>query len=162
MINVSLLKQSEITETVRFALDEDIGTGDLTAALVSDRVATASVVCRQQAVISGRPWFDLCFRLLDESITINWLFDEGAQVQDNDIVCTLEGSSRSILTAERTALNFLQTLSGVATVTREYVNKVAGTGCIILDTRKSLCLCVFVVKITEREFGSESYRKKRT
>ena len=138
MINTGLLDSSEITATVRFALDEDIGSGDLTAGLVSNRSASAQVICRQQAVISGRPWFDLCFSLVDPAAEIEWMVDEGDQVANNTVICQLQGPARSLLTAERTALNFLQTLSGTATSTREYVNAVEGTGCRILDTRKTL------------------------
>ena len=138
MINRGLLDSSEITATVQIALDEDIGSGDLTAGLVSDRTALAQVICRQQAVICGRPWFERCFSLLDTGVEIDWMVDEGDQIANNTVVCQLQGPARSLLTAERTALNFLQTLSGVATATRDYVNAVEGTGCRILDTRKTL------------------------
>lgn len=138
MINTGLLDSSEITATVQIALEEDIGSGDLTAGLVSERTASAQVICRQQAVICGRPWFDRCFSLVDAGVEIDWMVGEGEQVASNTVICKLQGSARSLLTAERTALNFLQTLSGVATVTREYVTAVEGTGCRILDTRKTL------------------------
>jgi len=138
MINSALLNDAEIDATVRVALDEDIGSGDLTASLLSDEQASAKLICRDNAVISGRPWFDRCFYFLDESVSINWLMDEGAHAQSNDVVCQIQGPARTILTAERTALNFLQTLSAVATTTRQYVDAVQGTGCRILDTRKTL------------------------
>ncbi|GMT40459.1 MAG: nicotinate-nucleotide diphosphorylase (carboxylating) [bacterium] len=138
MINFELLNTAEIEASVRVALDEDIGSGDLTANLVNDEQVSAKLICRDQAILSGRPWFEACFNRLDESISIDWLFGEGAQMHSNDVVCRIRGSARSILTAERTALNFLQTLSGVATTTKKYVDAVAGTGCKILDTRKTV------------------------
>ncbi|MFW2440053.1 MAG: carboxylating nicotinate-nucleotide diphosphorylase [Arenicellales bacterium] len=138
MINIKLLNTTEIEKSVRVALDEDIGSGDLTASLVNDERVSAKLICRDQAILSGRPWFEACFDMLDESITIDWLFDDGALMQSNDIVCRIQGSARTLLTAERTAINFLQTLSGVATTTRSYVDAVAGTGCKILDTRKTV------------------------
>jgi nicotinate-nucleotide pyrophosphorylase (carboxylating) len=138
MINSALLNNAEIDATVRVALDEDIGAGDLTAGLLSDEQASAKLICRDNAILSGRPWFERCFHLLDASVSINWLLDEGAQIQSNDVVCQIQGSARTILTAERTALNFLQTLSAVATTTKSYVDAVRGTDCKILDTRKTL------------------------
>jgi len=138
MINSGLLNNAEIDATVRVALDEDIGSGDLTASLVGNEQATAKLICREDAVLSGRPWFDRCFHLLDESVSINWLLDEGAQIHSDSVICHIQGPARSILTAERTAINFLQTLSGVATTTKRYVDAVSGTGCKILDTRKTV------------------------
>jgi nicotinate-nucleotide pyrophosphorylase (carboxylating) len=138
MINTGLLNDEEITASVEIALAEDIGSGDLTAALVSNKPALANLICRDEAVLSGRPWFDSCFKLLDDSISIDWRVNEGDTVHSNDVICQIQGPARSILTAERTALNYLQTLSAVATMTRQYVDAVAGTGCIILDTRKTL------------------------
>jgi nicotinate-nucleotide pyrophosphorylase (carboxylating) len=138
IINTGLLESAEIDATVRIALDEDIGSGDLTAGLLDDKQVSARLICREGAVISGRPWFERCFYLLDDTVSINWLQDEGDEVQSNDIVCQLQGSASVLLTAERTALNFLQTLSAVATTTRQYVDAVQGTGCKILDTRKTL------------------------
>lgn len=138
MINTGLLNDAEIRASVQIALSEDIGSGDLTAALVSNKSVVANLICRDEAVLSGRPWFDSCFKLLDDSISIDWKLNEGARMHRNDVICQIQGPARPILTAERTALNYLQTLSGVATTTRQYVDAVAGTGCIILDTRKTL------------------------
>lgn len=138
MINLALLNTVEIEATVRIALNEDIGSGDLTAALVGDDPVTAELICRERAVLSGRPWFEASFTALAPSLSIDWMFDDGMQIQANDVVCQIRGPAKSLLTAERTALNFLQTLSGVATTTRKYVDAVAGTGCQILDTRKTL------------------------
>lgn len=138
MINLQLLNTTEIEASVRVALDEDIGSGDLTANLVSDERVRAKLICREQAILSGRPWFDACFKMIDDAVSIDWLIDEGAEMNSNDVVCQIQGSARSILSVERTAINYLQTLSGVATTTRRYVDAVAGTGCKILDTRKTV------------------------
>lgn len=129
----------EIREQVRQALFEDVGTGDRTAMLLSpDTVSSAHLICRQSAVICGRPWFDETFRQLDPSVQIHWLAQEGAQVAPGSVICELRGNTRALLTAERTALNYLQTLSGTATRTHAYVEAVGGTGARILDTRKTL------------------------
>lgn len=138
MINLQLLNAAEIEASVRVALDEDIGSGDLTANLVSNERVRAKLICREQAILSGRPWFDACFKMIDDAVSIDWLIDEGAEMNSNDVVCQIQGSARSILSVERTAINYLQTLSGVATTTRRYVDAVAGTGCKILDTRKTV------------------------
>lgn len=138
MINTDLLNTDEIIATVRVALDEDIGSGDLTANLLSDRQSSAELICREDTILSGRPWVDRSFSLLDTSVSLDWQQDEGEQVHCGQVICQIHGPARSILTAERTAINFLQTLSGVATTTRRYVDAVAGTGCRILDTRKTL------------------------
>ncbi|NND44098.1 MAG: carboxylating nicotinate-nucleotide diphosphorylase [Xanthomonadales bacterium] len=128
-----------VARDVRRALEEDLGSGDLTASLVP---ATASlvttVVCRESAVLAGRPWFDACFAQLDRSIEIDWTLDDGERMSADAVVCTLRGPARAILSGERTGLNFLQTLSANATLARHYVDAVAGTGAIILDTRKTL------------------------
>ena len=138
MINTGLLDKTEIESTVRVALAEDIGDGDLTAELVSNAGTAAHLICRDHAIICGRPWVDKCFELFDSEVSLEWLIDDGQVANASDLVCRIEGASRSILTVERSALNFLQTLSAVATTTRQYVDAVAGTGCRILDTRKTL------------------------
>jgi len=128
-----------IEHTVTTALDEDIKTGDLTAGLIPKEVnAIANIFCREDAIICGRPWFDEVFRQVDEKAQIEWLCEEGEQVTADTLICTITGSARHILTAERTALNFLQTLSGTATITSEYVKPLAGTNTKLLDTRKTL------------------------
>jgi nicotinate-nucleotide pyrophosphorylase (carboxylating) len=130
---------AEIERNVRLALEEDIGSGDLTAQLVpADQVATATVISREEAVLCGSAWFEACFRLLDKNIHIQWHAEEGARIHPNQILCEISGNARTLLTAERCALNFLQTLSGVATVTRQYVDAIAGTSAAVLDTRKTL------------------------
>ena len=128
-----------IQAQVQRALDEDIGSGDITAALIPEsQQSTATVISRDAATICGRDWFDQTFRLLDESITIDWDVSDGDRVKPNQQLCSITGSSRTILSAERTALNFLQTLSGTATTSRRYVDTLAGSGITLLDTRKTI------------------------
>jgi nicotinate-nucleotide pyrophosphorylase (carboxylating) len=130
---------STIAEDVRLALAEDVGSGDLTAALIPEgEQCVATVISREVAVISGCAWFEEVFRQLDPTITIEWQVKDGDSVVADQLLCTLRGPARTILTGERSALNFLQTLSGTATKTRQYVDAIAGTGCTILDTRKTL------------------------
>ncbi|ACT47530.1 carboxylating nicotinate-nucleotide diphosphorylase [Methylotenera mobilis] len=124
---------------VKNALDEDVGSGDLTAYLIpSAQTASAKVIVREAAVICGIAWFNECFKQIDASVTINWLVVEGEQAQPNQTLCTIQGLARSLLTAERCALNFLQTLSATATAARKYVDAIAGTSAQILDTRKTI------------------------
>lgn len=118
---------------------EDIGPGDVTAALIPAAGAIhARVSCRETAVISGCPWFAETFRQLDPTVQLQWQVHDGATVAAGAQLCELRGPARSILTGERTALNFLQLLSGTATTTSHYVAALAGTGCRVLDTRKTL------------------------
>jgi nicotinate-nucleotide pyrophosphorylase (carboxylating) len=129
----------DLAEQVARALAEDVGSGDLTATLVpADRTGRATVITREAAVLCGRPWFEEVFRQLDASVRVSWDVEEGAEVSPAQRLCRLEGPARSLLTGERTALNFLQTLSGTATATQRYVALVAGLPCRILDTRKTL------------------------
>jgi len=124
---------------VKNALDEDVGSGDLTAHLIpSAQTASAKVIVREPAVICGIAWFNECFKQIDANVTINWLVTEGEQVQPNQTLCNIQGLARSLLTAERCALNFLQTLSSTATAARKYVDTIAGTSAQILDTRKTI------------------------
>jgi nicotinate-nucleotide pyrophosphorylase (carboxylating) len=128
-----------VTETVARALAEDVGGGDLTAQLIpAERMSRASVVTREDAVLCGTAWFDEVFRQLEPRTRIVWTAKDGDRVQADQLLCTLEGPARTLLTGERTALNFLQSLSGTATVTRRYVDAVSGTKCRILDTRKTV------------------------
>ena len=125
--------------TVAAALAEDVGPGDLTAQLIpAERSSHATVITREDAVVCGTAWFDEVFRQIDTRVRVTWSTRDGERVRADQLLCTLEGPSRSLLTGERTALNFLQALSGTATVTRRYVDAVAGTGCRILDTRKTV------------------------
>jgi nicotinate-nucleotide pyrophosphorylase (carboxylating) len=129
----------DLKQTVTRALEEDVGAGDLTAALVpADRNARATVVTREPAVVCGRPWFDEVFRQIEPRVSIEWQADEGASVEAGALLCRLTGPARALLTGERTALNFLQTLSGTATTVRGWVALVRGTRCRLLDTRKTL------------------------
>jgi nicotinate-nucleotide pyrophosphorylase (carboxylating) len=129
----------DISESVQRALAEDVGSGDLTAALIAPAsVARASVICREAAVLCGCAWFDEVFRQLDPRVAIAWSLHDGGSVQAGQTLCTLHGPARALLTGERTALNFLQTLSATATLTRRYVDAVRGTSAVILDTRKTL------------------------
>lgn len=124
---------------VSAALNEDIQCGDLTAQLIpATQTATASIISRHKAVLCGAPWFEACFRTLDPSCEIHWTAKEGELVQPNQQLCTVQGNARALLSAERCALNFLQTLSGTATLVRRYVEAVAGTNAKIMDTRKTL------------------------
>ncbi|MFO8155746.1 MAG: carboxylating nicotinate-nucleotide diphosphorylase [Pseudomonadota bacterium] len=129
-----------IRRQVRTALDEDLTpAGDVTAeAIPADAWTGAWIVSRERGVIAGRPWVEAVFAALDERITIDWSVEEGRRVQPNTLLCRLYGPARALVTGERTALNFLQTLSATATLTRAYVDAVAGTDVAILDTRKTL------------------------
>ena len=130
---------NEIERNVTAALAEDVGSGDLTAQLTPDRPdAQAHVVCRQPAVLCGTAWFDACVLRLDSKARVTWLASDGDRITPGTRLCDITGSSRALLTAERSALNFLQLLSAVATATREYVDAVVGTRAAILDTRKTL------------------------
>ncbi|HZR37671.1 MAG TPA: carboxylating nicotinate-nucleotide diphosphorylase [Nevskia sp.] len=129
----------DLHATVQHALAEDIGSGDVTARLVpAEQRAVAHVIAREAAVICGQPWFDEVFARLDRGIEVRWEVAEGAAVKAEQQLCTLRGPARAMLTGERTALNFLQALSGTATAVRKYVDAVAGTGARIVDTRKTL------------------------
>lgn len=124
---------------VERALAEDVGTGDLTAALVPPKArAKARILAREPAVIAGAAWVQAAFRALDSDMQLNWLVAEGQRCGTNQVVLEMQGNARALLTAERTALNFLQTLSAVATKTATYVAAVAGTKADIVDTRKTL------------------------
>ena len=128
-----------IERNVAAALEEDLGTGDLTAQLIpAGKRAHAHVITRGETVVCGRAWFDACFARLDPAVEIQWLNDEGALAPAGSTLCNISGSARALLTGERTGLNFLQLLSGVATTTRRYVDAVRGTRAKILDTRKTL------------------------
>jgi nicotinate-nucleotide pyrophosphorylase (carboxylating) len=131
--------QAAFEQNLLAALLEDVGTGDLTGKLVPEAPrAKARVVVREDAVLCGAPWFEGIMLAVDQDIEIDWKYAEGELMTADSVVCTIEGSPRSLLTAERSALNFLQLLSGVASSTRKYVDVVAGTRAKILDTRKTL------------------------
>jgi len=127
-----------IAETVAAALREDIGAADWTALLSPNDPSKARVITRESAVICGRPWVDEVFRQIDPTVRVEWQVAEGSRVTANEVLYTLAGPARALLTGERSALNFLQTLSGTATTVARYVEAVAGTCCAIADTRKTL------------------------
>ncbi|HPE61434.1 MAG: carboxylating nicotinate-nucleotide diphosphorylase [Thiothrix sp.] len=129
----------EIRASVALALAEDIGSGDVTAALIgAGTPGHAHVLCREAAVLCGTAWFEEAFRQVDPATRIEWLLQDGEQVTPATVLCRIHGNARAMLTAERTALNFLQLLSGTATLTQAYVAQLAGTRCRILDTRKTI------------------------
>jgi nicotinate-nucleotide pyrophosphorylase (carboxylating) len=130
---------SDLAQQVTTALAEDIGSGDVTAALVpADRRVTGTVISREPAILCGRPWVTEVFRQLDPSIQLTWTADDGDRAGADQTLFEIAGPARPVLTGERAALNFLQLLSGTATATRRYVEAIAGTGCAILDTRKTV------------------------
>ena len=130
---------AQIAADVERALAEDLGSGDATAELLpADARAEAALTCRESAVIAGIPWFDACVRRMDPSARIDWHTADGQRVAAGAVICRLAGHARSLVSAERSALNFLQLLSGTATLTSDYVAAVAGTGVRVLDTRKTV------------------------
>ena len=147
-----------VLEDVRRALAEDLGSGDVTAALLADVPERAYLLCKQDAVIAGRPWFDACHRALDPQVRIDWKVAEGERVAAGTVLALLEGRSRALVSAERTALNFLQTLSGTATATAAHVDAVRGTGAVILDTRKTLPGLRLAQKYAVRAGGGHNHR----
>jgi nicotinate-nucleotide pyrophosphorylase (carboxylating) len=150
---------SYVSQTVATALQEDVGPGDLTAQLIpADRVARASVITREDAVLCGTAWFDEVFRQVDARVRVTWATHDGERARANQQLCTLEGPARSLLTGERPALNFLQMLSATATVTRSYVDAVAGTQCRILDTRKTIPGLRLAQKYAVRCGGGTNHR----
>lgn len=136
---MSFSPPDDLREQVRRSLSEDIGNEDVTSKLIpAARNAVGRVVSRESAILCGRPWFDAVFTEIDPTVTILWKVTEGTQVEPSTEMCEVHGPARSLLSGERTALNFLQMLSGTATTTRRYVDAVAGTGTQIVDTRKTL------------------------
>jgi nicotinate-nucleotide pyrophosphorylase (carboxylating) len=138
-MNMSDQLSVEVQRNVAAALAEDVGSGDLTALLTeAGHAAQGKVICREDAVLCGTAWFDACFRALDRRASIVWHAQDGDAITAGQTLCDVSAETRALLTAERQALNFLQLLSGTATVTRKYVQAVAGTGAKIVDTRKTL------------------------
>ena len=126
-------------EDIAHYLAEDIGSGDITASIIpASTQASAEVVTREAMVLCGKAWFEAVFKQLDPTISMQWHFKEGESIAANSLLCQLNGPARALLTGERTALNLLQTLSATATCARRYADAVAGTGCQVLDTRKTL------------------------
>ncbi|CAL61269.1 nicotinate-nucleotide pyrophosphorylase [carboxylating] (Quinolinate phosphoribosyltransferase [decarboxylating]) (QAPRTase) [Herminiimonas arsenicoxydans] len=141
------------------ALAEDVGSGDVTGKLVPEHeIVQARVIVREAAVLCGAPWFEAVMKQVDARIRIEWRYAEGALMQADSEVCAIEAPARALLTAERTALNFLQLLSGVATATRAYVELIAGTKAAILDTRKTLPGLRLAQKYAVRVGGGKNQR----
>jgi nicotinate-nucleotide pyrophosphorylase (carboxylating) len=135
MFNLSDTISNNITQ----ALNEDLGSGDITANLISeDATLAVRLICREQAILCGSQWFEETFKRVNDNIEINWFSCDGDLLQADQTVCELKGNARAILSAERTALNFLQTLSATASITQYYQSLVSSTGCRILDTRKTI------------------------
>ena len=149
----------KLTQTVSRALEEDIRTGDVTAILVDpSKEAHARIITRQPAVVCGRPWVDEVLRQVDPTIISKWHTKEGDQVLAGDLLLELSGMARSLLTAERTALNFLQLLCGTATRTNTYVQMVEGTRATLLDTRKTVPGLRLAQKYAVKTGGAENHR----
>lgn len=140
------------------ALAEDLGSGDVTAALLPDEADSAYLLCKEDAVICGRPWFDACHRALDPAVRIDWRVEEGSRVRKGTVLATLHGRVRPLVSAERASLNFLQTLSGTATTTAAYVEAVRGTHARILDTRKTIPGLRLAQKYAVRVGGGVNHR----
>mgnify|MGYP000858921434 CR=1 FL=1 len=155
--NDSLLLQARLD--VERALQEDVGAGDVTAALIpAGHMAVARITCRESAVICGRPWVDEVLRQVSPASTVNWLIDDGGRCEPGQVVVEITGPARELLTAERTCLNFLQTLSAVATKTARYVQAAAGTRAAILDTRKTIPGLRVAEKYAVRCGGGRNHR----
>ena len=149
----------DLSDQVARALAEDVGSGDLTAALVpATRSGRATVITREDAVLCGRPWVDEVFRQLDPSVRVEWAAAEGAAVAPGDLLCTIEGPARSLLTGERTALNFLSHLSGVASVTAEIASSIAAYRTRVVCTRKTTPGLRAVEKYAVRAGGGANHR----
>jgi len=143
---------------VACALAEDLGSGDVTAALLPDVADIAYLLCKEEAVISGRPWFDACHRALDAGVAIDWRVQEGDRVPAGTVLATLSGRARALVSGERASLNFMQTLSATATKTAAYVEAVRGTRAKILDTRKTLPGLRLAQKYAVRCGGGNNHR----
>ncbi len=148
-----------VRRDVARALEEDIGGGDVTADLIDiETTATARVITRESANICGRDWFERCFRSLDSDVAIDWQVGEGERAGAGDLLCRISGNARALVSGERCALNFVQTLSATATVTSVYVDAVRGTRATILDTRKTLPGLRHAQKYAVRVGGGRNHR----
>jgi nicotinate-nucleotide pyrophosphorylase (carboxylating) len=150
---------ADLPQQVARALAEDVGSGDLTAALIpADRLGRASVITREPAVICGIPYVEACFEAVDPRVRLEWRIAEGASVGADQLLYTLEGPARALLTGERTALNFLQLLSGTATAAHSYAALLDGTKCRLLDTRKTIPGLRSAQKYAVRVGGGHNHR----
>lgn len=158
-MSIALPGSEYIARTVSTALEEDVGSGDLTAQLIpADRISNATVITREDATLCGRAWFDEVFRQVDRRVRVTWQAADGDRVRANQLICELSGPSRALLTGERTALNFLQSLSGTATETSRYVEVLKGTQCRVLDTRKTIPGLRLAQKYAVRCGGGTNHR----
>ncbi len=158
-MKITPLPPEVIQQQVSLALEEDIGPGDVTAKLIpSETQAEAHIISREAAVICGVAWVENVFSQLDNRIHIDWQVADGEAVGPQQLICSLHGPAHSLLSGERTALNFLQTLSATATLTHHYVDAIAGTGCRILDTRKTIPGLRLAQKYAVRCGGGENHR----
>jgi nicotinate-nucleotide pyrophosphorylase (carboxylating) len=159
VIDFPLGLAAEVQRNVLAALVEDIGGGDLTALLTpSGSSSRGAIISREQAILCGSPWFDACFLCLDAAARIEWQVRDGDTIAAGQTLCEIQADTRALLTTERTALNFLQLLSGTATNTRCFVDAVAGTGARIIDTRKTLPGLRLAQKYAVRCGGGDNHR----
>lgn len=156
---VHLPSLESIKRQVKLALEEDIGEGDVTAQLIDrDRNAHATVICREPGILCGSAWFDMVFKQLLPELSIHWLISDGSVIKANQEICTFSGPAYILLTGERTALNFLQCLSGTATLVQQYVQAISGTKAKLLDTRKTIPGLRMAQKYAVRCAGGENHR----
>jgi len=150
---------SDIDSVVRSALAEDIGNGDITAELIpAKKLVSAKIISREDGVLCGVPWVNRVFSQLDNSIAVNWRFNESETFKANQVLAEVDGSARPIMSGERTALNFLQLLSGTASCTRELTSRIAHTSAKLLDTRKTLPGLRSAQKYAVRIGGGQNHR----
>ncbi|MBM0108634.1 carboxylating nicotinate-nucleotide diphosphorylase [Steroidobacter sp. S1-65] len=158
-MSIDLPSPEYISRSVALAIEEDVATGDLTAQLIpADRTSKATVITREDATLCGRAWFDEVFRQIDTRVQIAWKAQDGERVRANQLLCELTGPSRALLTGERTALNFLQLLSGTTTETSRYAEALKGTQCRVLDTRKTIPGLRLAQKYAVRCGGGTNHR----
>ena len=151
---------TDLALIVNLALQEDIGDGDITSLLIADNLqAKAHILCREEAILCGIAWVEETYRNIDSRLQIQWNFKDGDSLKKDAQVAEIIGNARAILTGERTALNFLQTLSGTATITKQYTERLKGTSVILLDTRKTLPGMRNAQKYAVRVAGGSNHRK---
>ena len=151
---------TDLALIVNLALQEDIGDGDITSLLIADNLqAKAHILCREEAILCGIAWVEETYRNIDSRLQIQWNFKDGDSLKKDAQVAEIVGNARAILTGERTALNFLQTLSGTATITKQYTERLKGTSVILLDTRKTLPGMRNAQKYAVRVAGGSNHRK---
>jgi nicotinate-nucleotide pyrophosphorylase (carboxylating) len=158
-MDFALSLTEEIARNVQAALAEDIAGGDLTAGLIPEnKIGKATVISREDAVLCGAAWFDRVFQQLDGKVRIQWHAKDGDRIKQDQLLCEIEGSARTLLSAERSGLNFLQLLSGVATKARQYADVVAGTKAVVVDTRKTIPGLRLAQKYAVKCGGGDNHR----